>query len=153
MRRTHEYRSRVTWQGSTGAGYDDYSRAHRAEVPPAQAPLSLSADPAFRGDPALANPEQLLLAAASSCQLLSFLALAARSHVDVVAYEDEATAVMPEDSDPVRITQIVLRPRITVAGGTDRARVLRLVGRAHDTCFVANSLRVTMRIEPTIELR
>src|SRR3712207_835568 len=113
----HRYRSSLTWRGSTGVGYDDYDRSHHVTTPPAEAGLELSSDPAFRGDPALANPEQLLVAAASSCQLLSFLAYAARSRIDVVAYEDDADAVMPKDSKPMRITHITLRPRIVVASG------------------------------------
>lgn len=145
---THEYATTLSWTGSTGLGYDGYDRSHT--VTPAGAPaLAMSSDPAFRGDPALVNPEQLLLAAATSCQLLSFLAVAARARIDVVAYADEATAIMPDDQRPIRITEIVLRPRITVRG--DAARVPRLVEIAHAECFIANSLAVSMRIEPTIE--
>lgn len=145
---THEYATTLSWSGSTGVGYDGYDRSHA--VTPSGAPeLTISADPAFRGDPAQLNPEQLLLAAASSCQLLSFLAVAARARIDVVAYADEAVAIMPDDVRPTRITEIVLRPRITVRG--DASRVPRLVEIAHSECFIANSLAVSMRIEPTIE--
>ena len=113
---THTYRTSLRWTGSTAPGYDAYDRTHRLRADPADASLALSSDRAFRGDPDLLNPEQLLVAAASSCQLLSFLAVAARARLDVVGYEDEATAVMPEDDPPMRLTQIVLRPVITVVG-------------------------------------
>lgn len=151
MAHMHAYRSRLTWRGSTGAGYEAYERAHRIATPPATAPLELSSDPQFKGDAELANPEQLLLAAASSCQLLSFLAYAARSRIDVLAYTDDAEALMPEDSEPMRITHIVLRPRIVVAEGTDAPRVIRLVERAHQACFIANTLNAEMEIEPVVE--
>src|SRR5215212_2170970 len=101
MSHTHSYRSTLRWEGSTADGYDRYDRAHTAAV--AQRTLNLSADPAFRGDGTTPNPEQLLLAAASSRQLLSFLACAARSRIDVIAYTDDAEAMMPEDDLPVRI--------------------------------------------------
>ncbi|GAB2867996.1 OsmC family protein [Nocardioides pacificus] len=114
-------------------------------------PLLLSADPAFRGDAAFPNPEQLLLAAASSCQLLSFLAVAARAGVDVVAYADDAAALMPDAASGMRITEIVLRPRITVRG-SDESMVATLVETAHDQCFIANTLNATMRVEHTVEL-
>ena len=104
MTHTHTYRSCLSWQGSTGAGYDAYDRTHRVATPPAETDLVLSSDPAFRGSPGLTNPEQLLLAAASSCQLLSFLAMAARSRIDVVAYDDDAEAEMPEGEKPVRLS-------------------------------------------------
>jgi len=148
---THTYRSELTWSGSTADGYASYHRGHRVGVPPAAAELELSSNRAFGGNPELANPEQLLLAAASSCQLLSFLAIAARSRVDVLAYHDAAEAAMPEGQKPMRITSVVLRPRITVAPGTDVARVRRLVQLAHDGCFVANTLNAEMSIEPTIQ--
>lgn len=103
-----------------------------------------------KGDPAVLNPEQLLLMAASSCQMLWFLHLAAKARVDVVAYEDEALALMPEDEEPVRITEITLRPRITVSGDATDERVHKLVDSAHGYCFIANSLSCAMRIEPTV---
>jgi organic hydroperoxide reductase OsmC/OhrA len=149
---SHHYRATCTWTGSTSGGYEDYDRTHTVTCPPALDTLTLTSDPAFRGDPALVNPEQLLLAAAASCQLLSFLALAARARVDVRAYEDEADADMPEDERPMRITAIRLRPRITVAAGTSVDKVQRLVTLAHEHCFIANSLTSAMDIEATIEL-
>ncbi|HZI98568.1 MAG TPA: OsmC family protein [Actinomycetales bacterium] len=150
MTHTHTYRSTLTWQGSTGVGYDDYPRTHRVAVPPADAELVLSSDTAFRGDAHLANPEQLLLASASSCQLLTFLAMAARARIDVVDYADDAEAVMPEDSTPMRITKVTLRPRVVVAAGADLDRVRRLVARAHDACYIANTLTAEMVVDPTI---
>jgi organic hydroperoxide reductase OsmC/OhrA len=152
---THRYRTRCTWTGSTGVGYDAYDRTHRVESPPATTELVLASDPAFLGDPHLLNPEQLLLAAASSCQLLSFLAVAARARIDVVAYDDEAEAVMPEDDPPVRFTSIVLRPEITVRAGPGGAppseeKVQRLVRLAHGECYIANSLRTEVTVDATI---
>ena len=92
------------------------SAGTRAQVAPVATTLDLSGDPAFRGDGTRLNPEQLLVLAASSCQLLSFLAVAARARIDVIAYHDDAIGEMPEDDHPVRITRITLRPRITVRG-------------------------------------
>ena len=151
MTRTHTYRSRLSWQGSTAAGYEAYDRTHRVVVPPVEGEFVLSSDGAFNGDAQLPNPEQLLLAAASSCQLLSFLAIAARSRVDVLAYEDEADAVMPDDQKPMRITRITLRPRIAVAAGSDLDLVRRIADRAHEGCFIANTLNAEMVVEPVIE--
>ena len=62
-------------RGSTAAGYESYDRAHLGAVPPSLSEIELSADPVFRGDPQRCNPEQLLVLAAASCQLLSFLAV------------------------------------------------------------------------------
>ena len=85
----HEYRVKCRWTGSTVGGYESYDRTHSLSTTPMTQDLSLSADPAFRGDPGLLNPEQLVVAAAASCQLLSFLAVAARARVEVVGYVDD----------------------------------------------------------------
>ena len=147
----HTYAARLAWQGSTGDGYRTYSRAHTASAPPAEPTLSLTADPGFGGDASDLNPEQLLLMSTSSCQLLSFLAEAAIRRIDVVAYHDSAEAFMDDTAGPMRITRIVLHPVIRVAAGTDVDEVVRLVHRAHDVCFIANSLTSTIEIEPRIE--
>lgn len=152
MTHTHTYRSRLSWAGSTGVGYDAYDRTHRVATPPADGELVVTSDPSFLGKPELRNPEQLLLAAASSCQLLSFLAIAANSRVDVLAYEDDAEAIMPEAPRPVRITRITLRPKIVVAPGADLDRVRRLVDKAHHECYIANTINAEIVIEPLIEV-
>ncbi|MDQ1396750.1 MAG: hypothetical protein QOG64_2009 [Acidimicrobiaceae bacterium] len=148
----HRYRASCAWSGSTGAGYDDYGRDHTAVSPPASAALSLSSDPGFRGDPSRLNPEQLLVLSASSCQLLSFLAVAARARIDVVDYRDEASGVMPEGDKPMRITKIELRPTITVRGPVTGARIAHLCEVAHRECFIANSLRTEITVTPVVVL-
>jgi organic hydroperoxide reductase OsmC/OhrA len=149
----HKYSACCSWKGSTGAGYENYDRAHEAKAPPVLTNLALSGDPAFRGDPVKLNPEQLLVIAASSCQLLSFLAVAARARLNVVEYQDEALAEMPEDDVPVRITRIHLRPRIVVVPKTSETRVRELVGIAHQQCYIANSLKSLITVEPMIEFQ
>ena len=144
----HRFRAQTTWEGTTGVGYADYSRRHHSVCPPAGATLALSADPIFRGELALLNPEQLVVAAASSCQLLSFLAVAAKARLDVVSYLDDAEGVMPDDGKPMRIERIVLRPRVTFAGAVP-ANFERLVELAHKECFIANSLNAEVAVEAT----
>src|SRR5205823_14113066 len=112
--------------------------------------LDLSSDAAFRGDPSRLNPEQLVVVAAASCQLLSFLAVAARARLEVLQYDDHAEALMADDERPARLTSITLRPRITMRTGPTDDRVRHLVGVAHRECYVANSLRTDVRVEPTI---
>ena len=149
MTTTHRYQARCTWTGSTGTGYEVYDRRHLGEAPPATAALELASDPVFRGDPSRLNPEQLVVLAASSCQLLSFLAVAARARIDVVAYEDDAQGEMPEAPGPMSLARIVLRPRITLAGPVDEARLRHLVEVAHRQCYIANSLKTAVEVEAT----
>jgi organic hydroperoxide reductase OsmC/OhrA len=146
----HVYKVRCQWSGSTGVGYEAYDRTHTVSAPPASDGLELSSDPTSGGDPNRLNPEQLLVLAAASCQLLSFLAVAARARVDVVGNDDEGEGVMTEDDPPVRLTSISLRPMIRVAAGTSEDRVRHLVDVALRECYIANSLRTEVRVEPTV---
>ena len=146
----HHYRVTSRWAGSTGVGYEGYDRTHTVSTAPHTETLTLSSDPAFRGDPALLDPEELFVIAASSCQLLSFLAVASRARIDVVEYVDDAEGFMPDDVRPVRITEIVLRPRITVRGTVTEDRVRHLCEVAHRECYIANSVTTEITIDPEI---
>jgi len=146
---THRYETRLQWTGSTGLGWGRYDRAHTALAPPAEQEIRLTTGESH-GDPSILNPEQLVVMAASSCQMLWFLHLASKARIDVVEYEDEALGLMPDD-EPVRITAITLRPRIVIAGEASEERVRKLVRTAHEHCFIANSLRSEMKVEPSVE--
>jgi organic hydroperoxide reductase OsmC/OhrA len=144
------YETRLSWTGSTGLGWEGYEREHVVRAPPAEQEVRVTTGES-RGDPSVLNPEQLLLMAASSCQMLWFLHLAAKARIDVVAYDDDAVALMPEDKQPVRITEITLRPRIRVSGEASEERVRKLVETAHGYCNIANTLDCSMKIEPSVE--
>lgn len=150
---THHYHAVCNWTGSTGVGYEQYTREHSLQTTPASVTIAASSDPAFRGDPARLNPEQLLVMAAASCQMLSFLAIAARKRIDVIAYRDQAEGFMPEHDKPIRITRIVLKPHIVVAGRADREQLDRMIELAHQHCFIANSLKTDISIEASVEFR
>jgi organic hydroperoxide reductase OsmC/OhrA len=151
-RHVHRYQTVVRWSGSTGLGYADYDRRHTGGAAPATTQLALSADPAFGGHAELLNTEQLLVMAASSCQMLSFLAIAARARIDVVAYGDDATGEMPEhdSNQPMSIERIRLRPRIEIRGAVDSRKLARLIELAHHECYIANSLRSEVTVDPTV---
>lgn len=145
----HVYVASCRWSGSTAGGYEAYDRAHEVLFEAADTAVRVSADQAFMGDARLVNPEQLLVASASSCQLLSFLAVAARARVVVTSYEDQAEGFMPSER-PKRVESIVLRPKITVSAGTNEDRVLHLVDVAHRECYIANSLTTEVLVLPSV---
>jgi organic hydroperoxide reductase OsmC/OhrA len=147
---SHLYRAHTHWAGDTALGWEHYDRAHRTGAPPATPELTLTTGES-KGDPTQLNPEQLVLMAASSCQLLWFLHLASKARIEVIEYEDDAEAEMPDDDLPMRITRIVLRPRIVVRPGPTDERVRHLVELAHRECYIANSLKTDVVIEPRVE--
>src|SRR3546814_7569952 len=95
----HHYEMQVTWTGAAAGGttdYKTYSREYRADFP-GKPSITGSSDPAFRGDPGLHNPEDMLVLALSSCHMLSYLALAALEGLEVVAYADNARGTMQQE--------------------------------------------------------
>lgn len=154
--KVHRYNAHAHWRGSTGAGWEHYSRAHEVSAPPAEPALTVTTGEA-KGDPRQLNPEQLLLIAASTCQLLWFLHLASKARIDVVEYRDEAEAEMHQDDKPVRITHITLRPTVVVRvpeGGEppSEERIRHLCDLAHRECYIANSLTSAVKVEPRLQL-
>jgi len=143
---THRFEARLLWRKG-GEGLS--ASTHGVEVAGKPA-LEVSAAPQYRGDPSRLNPEELFVASLASCQLLTYLALAARAGVSVVAYEDRASGTLAIADRKMRMTEIALRPRITVAPGTDETKARALVETAHDGCFIANSVSCALRIEPEI---
>jgi organic hydroperoxide reductase OsmC/OhrA len=146
----HTYETRLHWDGSTAAGIRSYSRDHTALAPPATARVDLSSDPAFRGNADRLNPEQLVVMAASSCQMLSFLGAAARAGVDVLAYDDVATSHLDLTTLPARLGVIRLAVTVQTAAGADETKVLELTEQAHRECYVANSLCIPVEVTTTV---
>jgi organic hydroperoxide reductase OsmC/OhrA len=113
--------------------------------------LQGSSDPAFRGDAARWNPEDLLVASLSSCHMLWYLHLCAQAKITVLAYRDDATGTMVEDGGGGgRFTAVVLKPVVTIAQGGDPARAAALHGDAHRFCFISNSVNFPVEIEPEV---
>jgi len=153
LEKSHRYALQLDWTGARhGAAekYEAYSREYRITIDGKPALLG-SADPTFRGDASLHNPEELLLAALSSCHMLSYLALCVRARIPVVAYTDSASGTMSEKA-PHRtgFTEVVLRPRVVIAKGADAARAKMLHEQAHDLCFIANSVNFPVHHEAEI---
>jgi len=149
----HHYEVRVRWTGNTGEGtgsYRGYERSHDVAAD-GKPTIPGSADPGFRGDPARWNPEELLVASLSQCQMLSYLAVAAASEVVVVDYADTATAEMVTHPDGSgEFTSATLRPAVTVASPDMVETARGLHDRASELCFVARSLDFPVHHEPTV---
>ena len=149
----HDYKARLVWDGNLGEGtstYTGYGRKYRVQFD-GKPDLTGSADPIFRGDANVYNPEDLFVASLSSCHLLSYLALCARSKINVIAYEDDAigTMVLRPDGGG-KFETVTLRPKVTIAKGGDAAKARDLHKRAHETCYIANSVNFPVDCEPEI---
>ncbi|HSQ60432.1 MAG TPA: OsmC family protein [Acidobacteriota bacterium] len=150
----HEFACRLVWTGAVKGGttsYETYSRECRVDFAGKPSLRGTSA-PAFRGDPSLTNPEDLLVASLSMCHFLSYVALCARKGVNVIAYEDDASGTMERVERTFKFTDVLLRPRVTIAGGSDPELARTLHERAHHECFIASSVNFPVRHEPVVSV-
>lgn len=151
----HRYQARISWSRAGAAFVDNrYSRAHQWSFD-GGARVSASASPQIVPAPFSVaehvDPEEALIAAASSCHMLWFLSLAADRGWLVERYVDDAVGVMGKNEQGrLAITRITLRPQIEFGGSmapTD-SELATMHEAAHQRCFIANSLRSQIVIEP-----
>ena len=151
MAKEHFYKTNIIWTGNRGEGtshYKGYDRSHNISV--ANKPvIESSSDPAFMGDASKYNPEELLLAALSSCHMLWFLHLCSDHGIIVVDYRDEATGVMVETSSGGHFTEVVLHPMVTITDNKKIEKANELHLEANKRCFIANSCNFPVKHEPT----
>ena len=111
-----------------------------------QESIIASASPPYRGDAGKADPEDMLVAALSSCHMLSFLAIAAKKKLTVQSYEDDAVGFLENDGGKLWMTRVILRPKVAI--DTDAATLAQIHHLAHEACFIANSVKTDVKVEP-----
>lgn len=144
-----EFVIKLAWKAAKeDFSYAAFSRNHTLTFPSGQQ-LETTAAVAYKGDPNLTNPEELLAAALASCHMLSFLAVASMAKVNVAAYTDETTAVLAKNSDgKLAITTVTMRPRVKLREPVDAEKFAALHHKAHANCFIANSVKCELVLDP-----
>ena len=147
----HSYELTVRWGDAEGTKeYRSYSRDHTIGAT-GKPEIFASSDPAFRGDAARYNPEELLVASLASCHMLWYLHLCTVNGVIVVSYVDLAKGTMEENADGSgRFTRVVLTPAVDLTLESDVDRAVALHERAHHLCFIARSVNFPVEVRPTV---
>ena len=110
--------------------------------------------PVFGGNPKGYNPEVLLILSLSQCHMLTFLALAAKNKMTILHYEDRAIGKLGKNAEgKMQMMEVLLRPQVTVAKGTDKEAAGALHARAHSLCFIANSVNFPVTHDPGMSER
>jgi organic hydroperoxide reductase OsmC/OhrA len=146
-----EHKVTVDWKRETpDFAYETYNRDHDWAFD-AGITVRASATPAYQGSENCVDPEEAFVASLSSCHMLTFLALAARKKYVVDRYRDQAVGVLGKDAaGSLAMTKVNLRPQVTFGGEkTPSPEELRqLHDRAHHACFIANSVKTEVVVEP-----
>jgi len=152
MSQQHNYSLKAVWKDNSGTGTSNvktYDRSHTITVE-GKPELNLTTDNPFVGDQSKLNPEDLLVAAISSCHMLSFLYVCSMEGVNVTSYEDNATGIMIEKKGGGgSFKEVTLHPVFTVSDHSMEKKALALHHKAHDICYIANSLNFEVKCEPT----
>jgi organic hydroperoxide reductase OsmC/OhrA len=142
-----EHRIKLTWtDGGKPFTYDAYPREHKIAYKDGQQTITTSAAPAYKGDGKHLDPEDMLVASLSSCHMLSFLAICTKKKVTVQFYEDDAVGFLENDNGKLWITKVILRPKITCSA--DAETLAHIHHLAHEACFIANSVKTDITVEP-----
>lgn len=141
-----EHRIALSWtDGGKPFTYDAYPREHTVTFKTGQA-VTVSASPVYKGDGVHADPEDLLVAALSSCHMLSFLAICTKKKITVQSYDDDATGLLENDGGKIWLARVTLRPQVVC--NADAATLAQIHHLAHQACFIANSVKTAVLVEP-----
>ena len=154
----HEYKATVSWKRPEGEAFTDlkFSRGHEwsfdggVTVPGSSSPLSVKV-PYSRAD--AVDPEEALVAALSSCRMLTFLYFAAKGGFVVDSYVDDAVGVMTKNErGKLFVSKVTLRPRIAFSDAKQPSapELDQLHHHAHEECYIANSVLTEVVIETPV---
>ena len=138
----HLFKAQLNWaskQAPTDSSKRFYSKSHQIQIE-GKPVLDISAAKAFKGDPELYNPEDLLLSSLVSCHMMSYLYVCSQNEIEVISYSDNAEAILEVNPDGSgRFTEIRLHPKVIIANSDKIELALELHQKANQLCFIANS--------------
>jgi organic hydroperoxide reductase OsmC/OhrA len=153
MTDTHTFETTLVWPADAAQKLPPDPAFSRNSVlaAPGKSVILASSPAVFGGDTARYNPEEMLMLSLSQCHLLTYLAIAAKKRMGILKYEDRVVGTLGMGpSGKMQMVDVLLRPRVTVAKGTNLADAQAVHENAHANCFIANSVKFTVRNEPSI---
>jgi organic hydroperoxide reductase OsmC/OhrA len=151
----HHYSLTVTWTGNKGSGtssYHAYERSHTVSIKDKPV-LQCSSDAAFRGEATKHTPEDMMVAAVSSCHMLWYLHLCAEAGIVIMEYTDEAEGTMIVEADGGgKFTEIKLHPVVTITNAGMEEKANSLHHRANELCFIARSCNFPILHQPQCKI-
>ncbi len=156
MAHEHNYKITTEWTGNKGDGNKNvrtYDRSHTVSIQ-GKPELFLTTDNAAVGDKSKLNPEDLLVSAISSCHMLSYLYVCAMEGIVITSYTDQATGIMIENASGGGSFKVVsLNPVFYVADESMVEKAIELHHKAHEICYIANSVNFEVKCNPTCKVK
>jgi organic hydroperoxide reductase OsmC/OhrA len=146
-----EHKVTIDWKRETSDfDYKTYNRDHNWMFD-AGVTVRASATPSYLGNAACVDPEEAFVASLSSCHMLTFLAICARSGYVLDSYRDDAIGILAKDSGgALAMSKVTLRPAVKFGGAKIPTpdETAKLHEQAHHACFIANSVKTEVVVEP-----
>ncbi|MCW3121566.1 MAG: OsmC family protein [Flavipsychrobacter sp.] len=148
MEKTTQYRAVTSWRSSEGTKVPTYDRTHTVFIENKPQLMLTTANP-LRGDATKLNPEDLLVAALSSCHMLTYLYLCNAAGIVITEYIDDVVGTLVEvSSDKSVFSEVTLNPKAVVASEEMINTAIALHEKAHELCIIANSVNFKVTCDP-----
>ena len=138
----HLFKAKLDWfsnENKADSTTRNYTKSHTIAIEGKEI-LNVSAAKAFKGDPQLYNPEDLLLSSVVSCHMMSYLYVCSQNGIEVLSYSDAAEATLEVlENGSGRFTEVRLYPKVTISQSEKINEALSLHAKANELCFIANS--------------
>ena len=146
----HTFTAQLEWLAErTSTTGRSYPKTHHISIQGKQS-IEVSAAKAFKGNPSLYNPEDLLLSSLMSCHMMSYLYVCSQHDIEVLSYNDKAQAFLETHSDGSgKIVEVRLSPSVVISDPSKITLALSLHTQANKLCFIANSCNFDVHHEPT----
>lgn len=155
MRLTHLFKAELNWNSNQNSDVTTskiYTKSHKISIE-GKPILNISAAKAFKGDPELYNPEDLLLSSLVSCHMMSYLYVCSQNGIEVLEYSDNAEGILEVNPDGSgRFTEVRLNPKVIIADTEKIELALELHAKANQLCFIANSCNFPVLHEASCEV-
>ena len=151
----HLFKAELNWASSPNpeqSASKFYSKSHKIVIE-GKPVLNVSAAKAFKGDPELYNPEDLLLSSLVSCHMMSYLYVCSQNGIEILEYSDNAEATLEVSPDGSgRFVEVVLNPKVKISNPDKTDLALELHTKANQLCFIANSCNFPVLHEASCEI-
>ena len=117
---------------------------------PGVQPIAVGAPPEFKGRVGNWSPEQLLVGSVNTCLMLTYLAIAENSKIHTVSYSSTAQGRLEKASGGFQITEIIVKPKVVVTSPEELRRLPKVLEKAKEGCFISNSIKAAVKLEPEI---
>lgn len=143
MNNVHYYNTEIKWnQGRRGT-----------LTAPDLNPIIVATPPEFpKGEPNIWSPEHLYVAAANSCLMTTFLAIAENSNLEFISFDSNAIGKLEKVDGKFMITEIELKPKVVLKYEKDKERAIRILHKAEEACLISNSMKSKTFLKPEVTI-